>query len=1275
MRFTEAGPSIPNELLDSRDAGDVVFLCGAGISIPAGLPDFFKLTTDVARALGVQPDSQAGRLIEAERQNRLANSINSPQESVSFDRIFTLLVRTFGTSQVEVEVIRALSSGRRPRLSHHRALLDLARGPDQRQRLITTNFDRLFQKAQPRLRSYSPPHFPDLSRRDGFDGVVHLHGILPAPSARRSDDPLGLVLSSGDFGRAYLAEAWATRFICDLLDRHIVVLLGYSADDPPVRYLLEGLNLTGRIGERRLYAFAAGNAAVVEGEWRERGVTAITYNPDDHHKHLWETIDGWAERARGIDAWRNRVVSLARTTPERLKPFERGQVVALCSSSEGALAFASATPPPPAEWLCVFDAVCRYWKPGRSIRNSEKPAQEIDPLQTYGLDDDPRRSQEHTRSPAERGIDLLAALGSDGPVARESDLINWRGSVAPLNARLFQIARWIQLVMPSVTAAWWAASRGPLHDNLHDQMSWILDRNDVVFEPVVREAWRLILEAHASPSDDLHEGWYAVHARIQKEGWTTGSLRAFAQATRPRITVQRPTAFAPVPPRQGSDPPALFRIAHFDVNYPKLMEEITSVPDASLAAVLEVIRRNLEHGGVLEEEISQMSSRLPTLYPEDKPGTHHYSDSEEYYFIFAQLFRRLVLFNSVAATREFHKWDSQVRFFVPLRIWALADSNIASATEVGRTLRALDRDTFWSSNHSRELLWTLRARWQGLSERDRRGLEAKIIEGRNKYESETLTEYTERRASLSAAHLIWLQNAGLKLSAATRTRLPKLKKANPRWRDSWAQSADESHESRAGFVKQETNPEPIFDLPVSEVIARCNELAERRFESFTERDPFRGLVETAPQRAMAVLTYEARRNHFPVPYWSRLLSYWPKNVSPRRTVLLAKKLAALPPDLLVAVRYEVTSWIESHYPILDRLDRKVGHHCFDHVVETLGAGNIEMLRSGMGKTSVGGVEIASNRMGVDYAINAPTGHLAQGIIDVLFARKPKRNQHLAKDLGARLERLLALPDEGGWHALTVVGRQLNGLYVIDRDWTRTVLLPRFDPALATAEAAWGGFLWAAHLASPALFEDMRAHFLNAIAATTHWTADGISHLGQHLILALEPSSRRKALLTFAEGRTALRAASGTVRLEALQFLRTRASTKDGWDKLIVPFLRNVWPREREFQTAETTRTLVRFVAELDERFPDAVSLVADFLVPASDSDMLVFQFGSDRANGRADLTARYPLDTLFLLSRVIDETAERPPYGLADVLSRLANVAPELRHDERWQRLHRRTLL
>jgi hypothetical protein len=184
-------------------------------------------------------------------------------------------------AQVEAKVFEVLTASRRPNLKHHSALLDLARGPDSRQRLITTNFDRLFQKAQRRLHTYTPSHLPDLSRPEGFDGVAHLHGVLPTGLREHSGNPLGLVLSSGDFGRAYLADAWATRFICDLLDRHIVVLLGYSAEDPPVSYLLQGLNLSRRIRERQLYAFVAGEPAQVEADWSDRGVSTIAYDPEE----------------------------------------------------------------------------------------------------------------------------------------------------------------------------------------------------------------------------------------------------------------------------------------------------------------------------------------------------------------------------------------------------------------------------------------------------------------------------------------------------------------------------------------------------------------------------------------------------------------------------------------------------------------------------------------------------------------------------------------------------------------------------------------------------------------------------------------------------------------------------------------------------------------------------------------------------------------------------------------------------------------------------------
>jgi hypothetical protein len=59
MRFFADGPSIPSELLDARDRGNVVFFCGAGISRPAGLPSFSELAKRVMKTLGTDPTARS----------------------------------------------------------------------------------------------------------------------------------------------------------------------------------------------------------------------------------------------------------------------------------------------------------------------------------------------------------------------------------------------------------------------------------------------------------------------------------------------------------------------------------------------------------------------------------------------------------------------------------------------------------------------------------------------------------------------------------------------------------------------------------------------------------------------------------------------------------------------------------------------------------------------------------------------------------------------------------------------------------------------------------------------------------------------------------------------------------------------------------------------------------------------------------------------------------------------------------------------------------------
>ena len=88
----------------------------------------------------------------------------------------------------------------------HDALLTLGKNRDGRIRLITTNFDRLFEEVietkSLSTKRYQAPLLPVPKNR--WDGLVYLHGLLAAEP--EPHDFENLVLSSGDFGLAYLTE-------------------------------------------------------------------------------------------------------------------------------------------------------------------------------------------------------------------------------------------------------------------------------------------------------------------------------------------------------------------------------------------------------------------------------------------------------------------------------------------------------------------------------------------------------------------------------------------------------------------------------------------------------------------------------------------------------------------------------------------------------------------------------------------------------------------------------------------------------------------------------------------------------------------------------------------------------------------------------------------------------------------------------------------------------------------------------------------------------------
>ncbi|MCW5771188.1 MAG: SIR2 family protein, partial [Rhodospirillaceae bacterium] len=292
MRFLPLGPSIPDELLIARDEGRVVFFCGAGVSkARAKLPNFNELAKSVLEWLRAAPDSLARKLLKEVDEIDARIGVTG---LISADRIFGLLEREFALRDIREAVARALRPTLPADLRAHKALLRLATTPERRVRLVTTNFDRLFSDCSPHCGIWEPPRLPEPSRPNEFDGIVHLHGRVN--EVYRGAEAEGFILSSADFGRAYLSDAWAVRFFKDVIERYVVVFVGYAADDPPVQYLLEALNR--KVGELgNAFAFQSGKLDEAVSRWQHKGVQAIAYENDGGHERLWETLEAWAGRA------------------------------------------------------------------------------------------------------------------------------------------------------------------------------------------------------------------------------------------------------------------------------------------------------------------------------------------------------------------------------------------------------------------------------------------------------------------------------------------------------------------------------------------------------------------------------------------------------------------------------------------------------------------------------------------------------------------------------------------------------------------------------------------------------------------------------------------------------------------------------------------------------------------------------------------------------------------------------------------------------------------
>ena len=70
----------------------------------------------------------------------------------------------------------------------------------------------------------SHPRMIDAKRDGDLAGIIHLHGHVDEDYSSADGD--NFILSSAEFGRAYLSEGWATNFIRSVLEKYTVVFVG-----------------------------------------------------------------------------------------------------------------------------------------------------------------------------------------------------------------------------------------------------------------------------------------------------------------------------------------------------------------------------------------------------------------------------------------------------------------------------------------------------------------------------------------------------------------------------------------------------------------------------------------------------------------------------------------------------------------------------------------------------------------------------------------------------------------------------------------------------------------------------------------------------------------------------------------------------------------------------------------------------------------------------------------------------------------------------------------
>lgn len=283
------------KIIKARQEGELLIFCGAGISAKRckngeGLPLFNGLVSDIAKDV-FNEKHEKGEFEDKKLQDLINKDL--------YDRAINYLLKKFKEKDIkepENELKKYLEEKLFKNkdevcLLRHKKILELAT-LKEKLRLVTTNFDNLFELAEQELNYnknihfYHAPNIPHNANPAYWSGVIKLHGSVNQENSQ-------LVLSSSDFGVAYLKEGYSRGFLVDMFNKFTIVFIGYSMSDPIFRYIFDAINIE---KERdNIYIFKA-----IKKDKKDKNdldndldnIKKIYYEKkDEYHKGLDDSLD------------------------------------------------------------------------------------------------------------------------------------------------------------------------------------------------------------------------------------------------------------------------------------------------------------------------------------------------------------------------------------------------------------------------------------------------------------------------------------------------------------------------------------------------------------------------------------------------------------------------------------------------------------------------------------------------------------------------------------------------------------------------------------------------------------------------------------------------------------------------------------------------------------------------------------------------------------------------------------------------------------------------